>query len=64
MPKTIYLEDHSLTDLIKIARSNLKYMIPDWKRLVTDRILEIIEERLNEKADSGSHVNDGHTGRS
>lgn len=54
------LEDFSIADLIKIARRNLKDMQPGFKMEITDRILEIIGERLNEKTDLGSHVNDGH----
>ena len=62
--KTIYLEDQSLTDLLKIARSNLRDMQPEFKVQVVDRILEIVEERSNEKTDSGPHVNNGHADKS
>lgn len=44
--KTIYLEDQSLTDLIKIARRNLRDMQPNFKVQVVDRVLEIIAERV------------------
>lgn len=57
--RELYLEDHSLTDLIKIARQNLTDMQPKWKREVVDRILEIIKERLNEKANPGTYDANG-----
>ena len=44
--ETIYLEDLNISDLIKIARSNLCDMQPDFKMQVVDRILEIIAERV------------------
>ena len=61
--ETIYLEDLNISDLIKIARSNLCDMQPEFKVQVVDRILEIVEERSNEKTDSGPHVNNGHADR-
>lgn len=44
--KTIYLEDLGIADLIKIARNNLRDMQPEFKVQVVDRVLEIVEERI------------------
>ncbi|GAF98141.1 unnamed protein product [marine sediment metagenome] len=53
--KSIYLEDQSLPDLIKTAGRNLRDMTPQWKVQVTDRVLEIVEERLSEEVNHGNH---------
>ena len=53
--ETLYLEDFTIGDLINLARKNLRDMQPGFKVEITDRILEIIGERVEEN--EGSRTN-------